>query len=136
MEGANGASEDLSNWRVTRRDGQRNPAAVGVFQTEIHGGVDDVERAVDFINKIIRYLAVLRSLYDYDQAIRLIGTHPDAAYSLLVFALEALAQECGDFKSEWEDFPLEADNGDVFETKKEHDLRPVPMVQQRTSSVE
>lgn len=39
-----------------------------VFQTEIHGSVDDVERAVDFSNKIIRlprqnYRAVLRGLH-------------------------------------------------------------------------
>lgn len=81
-----------------------------VFDKEIRSTAEETDRFAKRVAQLVRlergrYTAVLRFLEAYDQALRLVVTQPDAAYAMLVFGLEALAQDLDGFETAWEDYP-------------------------------
>jgi hypothetical protein len=83
-----------------------------IFSRQIRGTVEETESLSEFVNDVIglkrdRYNSILISLRSFSDAMQVIGTNIDLAYSLLIYSLEALAQRSDAYLAVWEDYPLD-----------------------------
>ena len=80
------------------------------FSRQIKGTLEETEIFSQFIDSVIglkrdNYDSLITSLRSYVDAIEIIGTNIDLAYSLLVYSMEALAQRSDLFIPKWKDYP-------------------------------
>jgi len=83
-----------------------------IFSRQINGSVSEVESLSGFIDSAISlkreyYNSLIISLRNFTDALQIIGTNIDLAYSLLVYSLEALAQRSDTYAPAWDDYPNE-----------------------------
>jgi hypothetical protein len=83
-----------------------------IFSRQINGSVSEVESLSGFIDSVIGlkreyYNSLIISLRSFTDALQIIGSNIDLAYSLLVYSLEALAQRSDTYVPAWKDYPNE-----------------------------
>jgi hypothetical protein len=83
-----------------------------IFSRQIRGSVDETAALSEFVNNVIglsreRYIHVMTSMRSFMDAMQVVGSNIDIAYSLLIFSLEALAQKSDSYQPIWDDYPLE-----------------------------
>jgi hypothetical protein len=84
------------------------------FNPVINGNNDEVESFIKIIDKIIgmprkQYLAVIRCLTNFLDALQALNFNLDLAYSMLVYSLEALSQNFDGYQPSWDDYPQNED---------------------------
>jgi len=80
------------------------------FSNQIRGTVEETEALSNFIESVIGlkrkyYNTIITSLHSFVDAMQIIGTNIDLAYSLLIYSLEALSQRSDLKAPTWEDYP-------------------------------
>jgi hypothetical protein len=80
------------------------------FNPVINGNNSEVESFINLINKTIglprkQYLAVIRCLTNFHDALQALSSNLDLAYSMLVYSLEALSQNFDGYSPIWKDHP-------------------------------
>lgn len=80
-----------------------------VFSRQINGTVVETEALSGFVDDIIglkrdHYNSTITSLRSFVDALQIIGTNIDLAYSLLIYSLEALAQRSDSYIPTWADY--------------------------------
>jgi hypothetical protein len=80
------------------------------FNPVINGNNDEVESFIKLIDKVIglprkQYLAVIRCLTNFLDALQALNFNLDLAYSMLVYSLEALSQNFDGYQPTWKDHP-------------------------------
>jgi hypothetical protein len=80
------------------------------FNPAINGNNDEIESFIKLINKTIglprkQYLAVIRCLTNFYDALQALNSNLDLAYSMLVYSLEALSQNFDCYSPTWKDHP-------------------------------
>lgn len=83
-----------------------------VFSRQINGTVAETEALSNFVSDIIGlkredYNSTITSLRSFVDAMQIIGTNIDLAYSLLIYSLEALAQRSDSYTPIWADYPID-----------------------------
>lgn len=81
-----------------------------VFSRQIRGNLNETEEFTEFVDDLIGlkredYTSVITSLRCFNDAMQILGTNIDLAYSLLIYSIEALAQRSDSFEPTWEDYP-------------------------------
>jgi hypothetical protein len=87
------------------------------FNPVINGNNDEVESFIKLIDKIIglprkQYLAVIRCLTNFLDALQALNFNLDLAYSMLVYSLEALSQNFDGYQPTWKDYPQNEEDMD------------------------
>lgn len=80
-----------------------------IFSRRINGTVEETEALSSFVDDIIglkrdHYNSTITSLRSYVDALQIVGTNIDIAYSLLIYSLEALAQRSDSYIPTWADY--------------------------------
>lgn len=84
------------------------------FNPVINGNNDEVEIFIKLIDKIIglprkQYLAVIRCLTNFLDALQALNFNLDLAYSMLVYSLESLSQSFDGYQPTWKDYTQNED---------------------------
>lgn len=79
------------------------------FTQQIHGNKDEAEEFVALVEKTLKlsrsdYLTVMSTLQAFCGALEVVGSSLDLAYSMIVYALEALSKKYIDYEPRWADF--------------------------------
>ncbi len=79
------------------------------FAIGLHGKVEDPKHFAKFVEETLslkreRYLATMAALRTFCSALEATSTSVDLAYSMLVYALESLAQGFGGYQPVWNDY--------------------------------
>jgi len=83
-----------------------------IFSRQINGSFAEAETLSNFVDSIIslkreHYNSIIISLRSFVDALQIIGSNIDLAYSLLIYSLEALAQRSDIYVPTWNDYPSE-----------------------------
>lgn len=89
------------------------------FNPVINGNNNEVESFIKLIDKIIgmprkQYLAVIRCLTNFLDALQALNFNLDLAYSMLVYSLEALSQNFDGYQPTWKDYPQNEDMNKIL----------------------
>lgn len=79
------------------------------FQSNINGSMDEIQYFIIFVDKVVglprkEYSAFMNCLENFYNALQVLNHNIDLSYSMLVFCLESLSQNFGNFEPTWDDY--------------------------------
>lgn len=79
------------------------------FESRLHGANTECKEFSEFVDKLLSlrredYRSILAALRAFNGALDVVGTNLDLAYSMLVYALESLAQKHQYYSPTWRDY--------------------------------
>ena len=103
-----------------------------IFSRQINGSVEDTEALSSFVDSVIglkreSYNSIVTSLRSFVDAMQIIGTNIDIAYSLLIYSLEALSQRSDSYVPTWDDYPINTrdDLDGIFKQLEERTINDI-----------